>query len=515
MKKIILFLIILTGFFSCSKDENAGLQDDVNKLKERLDAIENGKTVINVEFTGTNMIITYSSGEKVTLPIPKGLDGLNGKDGTNGTNGSNGVGIQSIVYDSNTGILKITLTNGNISSFKIIANGSSLSAVLLSDINGSYMLTNASMGSLSIANITYNDKNQILSIVNNVIDERQQVKNVEITNEYSNGKLVNVFQKRFATATKEDWDYNYYGSSTPYRYTYISDNQLTVGDVVYLKIALKVLDTKVIELRTGSVKSSTKRTDGKWSNELTCSDYIEWNLISSSKVGDVITNDRYAIENGSNGLIKSITRYHNDATVPEYQLRLTYNTIGKIVKSEKFVMVNNVWTSTGTYLVYEYNQINQVNNIRRFTPDGKSEKIQETVYDKYGNPIEIHALQGAVYSSGWDRWYNPETNQFMEGQLIKPAGFRLLAKFEYDYQLKNFFGNTISAINPLLDHYKVVNAVKRAWSADEYGMNGWITYQDYNEFGYPQTAIVDGTLNTDGNTESGRLEIRLTYQKKK
>ena len=58
------------------------------------------------------MIITYSSGEKVTLPLPKGLDGING---TNGTNGTNGVGIQTITYDEATAILKITLTNGNTS----------------------------------------------------------------------------------------------------------------------------------------------------------------------------------------------------------------------------------------------------------------------------------------------------------------------------------------------------------------------------------------------------------------
>ena len=192
MKKVLFFLIVLTGFFGCSKDENAGLQDDVNKLKERLDAIEKGKTVINVEFKDANMIITYSSGEKVTLPLPKGLDGING---TNGTNGTNGVGIQTITYDEATAILKITLTNGNTSEFKIIASGNLLTAVLLSDVNGSYLLTSASMGSLNIANIIYNDNNQVVSLVNNVIGDRQQVKNFEVTNEYSNGKLVNVNQK--------------------------------------------------------------------------------------------------------------------------------------------------------------------------------------------------------------------------------------------------------------------------------------------------------------------------------
>jgi hypothetical protein len=559
MKKVLYFFIMLAGLYSCSKDENSGLQDEVDSLKGRLEAIEKGKTVINVEFKDANMIFTYSSGEKVTLPLPKGLDGING------TNGTNGIGIKEITYTETTGILKITLTNGNVSEFKIVTNGNSLTAVLLSDVNGSYLLSNASMGCLNLADITYTDNNQVASITNNTIADRQQVKSSEITNQYTNGKLVNVIQKHFVTSSREYWDnivnpnngimtekryaqkpnseyictansdgtfsievyygvsyssstnipeYKYYTNPRTYKYIMVTNNELNSKMSIYITNystgILKLSDKKIVQLESGYVYSSTKRTDGKWDNIVYCTRYNERNLISNTKLGDVITNNNYAIESNDKGLMSTITLYRNSSVIPEYQLRLTYNVASKVVKSEKFVQTNGSWTSTGTFLAYEYNTTNQVTTINRFTPDGKSEKVAETIYDKNGNPIEIYALQDAVYSNSWDEWFNPVTNSFeYKSHLIKPAGFRLIATFEYDYQLKNFFGNSITAINPILDHYKVVNAIKRAWSAEEYGLNGWINYQDYNEFGYPQSMILNG------NGESGRLEIRLTYQKKK
>lgn len=562
MKKVLYFFIMLAGLYSCSKDENSGLQDEVDNLKGRLEAIEKGKTVISVEFKDANMIITYSSGEKVTLPLPKGLDSING------TNGTNGVGIKEITYTETTGILKITLTNGNVTEFKIVTSGNVLTAVLLSDVNGSYLLTNASMGCLNLADITYTDNNQVASITNNTIADRQQVRSAEITNQYTNGKLVNVYQKQFVTSSRELWshgassnansykfyptkpstefiinpntdgtysievydsyyynsttsknEYRYYTSPKAYKYTIIQDTAILFKKQVSLynftNAVLKLSDKKVVQLYSGYAYSSTKRTDGKWDNVIYCAEYTERNLIPNTKLGDVITNNRYAIESNDKGLLSTITLYPNNSATPEYQLRLTYNASSKVVKSEKFAPVAGGWITTSTYLAYEYNATNQVTKINRFTPDGKSEKVAETIYDKNGNPIEIYALQGAVYSNSWDQWYNPVTNSVEYSKLIKPAGFRLTAKFEYDYQLKNFFGNSITAINPILDHYKVVNAIKRAWSAEEYGLNGWINYQDYNEFGYPQSMILNGTNMEDAGGESGRLEIRLTYQKKK
>lgn len=559
MRRFLFLLFAVGSLFSCSNDENSGMQDDLKKIQERLDAIEKGKTVINVEFKDTNMIVTYSSGEKVTIPLPKGLDGINGtngKDGTNGTNGKDGVGIQTITYNEVTSILKITLTNGNISEFKIVTSGSGLSAVLLSDTNGAYLLTNVYMGALNFANITYNDKNQVASIVNNIIEERQQAKSTEIVSEYANGLLVGVTEKRFATANNQYWDYfhvsenytiKYYNNGqvpssdfictkeagkdtytlevynkdskaskiyqNAYMHTYLTDAQQSIKSEANFdwNEVIKITDSRIIQPSRGIVYSSTYRSaDKKWVNVVYLTSYAISNLLSNTKLGDVISSRRFVITNNSKGLMTAITCYRTGVTQPEYELRLTYNAANKVVKSEKYVQVNGAWAISGDYLAYEYNATNQVTCISRFGSDGKSAKVQETVYDKNGNPIEIYALQNAVYS--WDSWYNPETNRFENGRIIKPRGFRLLAKFEYNYQLKNFFGNSISAINPLLDHYKIVNAIKRAWSAEEYSLNGWIDYTDYDEFGYPKTMILNGT---NGNGESGRFDIRLTYQKKK
>lgn len=506
MRKFFYLLCVTAAFFSCSGGEDSGLQDDVNKLKERLDAIEKGKMVINVEFLSANMIITYSSGEKVTLPLPNGLNGING------TNGKDGVGITSIIYNESTSILKITLTNGNVSEFKIVTSGGSLNAVLLSDVNGSFLLSSAYLGNLNIASISYNDQNKAVSIINNVVADRQQVKNKEVVHEYNNGLLVSIREKSFAKSNMEHWDYSYYYE--PYTNTanpYITDSQLSVGSSVE-SVIIKISDKEAILGYNGSVITSTKRSDGKWNNVIRFNSYKKFIYVGVSKIGDILSDNRYSIVNDSKGLMSSITLYRNGATVPEYQLRLSYNTASRMVKSEKFVMVNNAWTSTGKYLGYEYNSTNQLTVVKRFYPNGTSEKVQETVYDKNGNPTEIYSLQDAVYVELWDGWYNPETNTIEYDRLIKPAGFRLLAKFEYDYQLKNFFGNTVSAINPLLANYNIVNAIKRAWTADEYGLNGWIEYSDYDEFGYPKIMDVKG-VNAEG--ECGLLEFRLTYQKKK
>jgi hypothetical protein len=556
MKKVFYLLVVLAALFGCSKDEDSGLKDDVAKMKERLDAIEKGKTVINVEFKDTDMILTYSSGDKVTLPLPKGLNGANG------SNGKDGAGIQTMAYNETTGILTITLTNGNVSDFKIVESGSKLTAVLLSDVNGSYLLTNANVGSLNLVSLTYNDQNQVVSMVKNVIDDRIQVKSFETTNEYSNGLLASITQKQYATSTRDNWkriilpsstkmysktkrgeDFSvkdlgdgfyetviYLGQSSDGSYGYETAQKTYKMEVVtdqqqYFSYSfpspskyLKISDSKMIRPNYGYVYSSTKRDDGKYVNIIYVY-YGEYDELKSVKVGDMLSNSRYAIENNDKGLISTITRYNDGLATPEYQLRLTYNSTNKVAKSEKFVQANGSWTSTGSYLAYEYNEANQNTQINRITADGKgSEKVMATTYDSYGNPLEIYALQGAIFSGYADSWFNPDTQTFVQGgRLVEPAGFRLFAKFEYDYKLKNFFGNSITVLNPILDHYKVVNALKRGWSADEYNLNGWITYQDYNEFGYPQSLVLNmnTSLYTNKILPGGTLDARLTYQKKK
>lgn len=64
---------------------------DIATLSALIDAMNNGKTITNVETTDEGYTLTFSDGSKVTLRNGKdGQRGADGKDGTNGTDGKDG-----------------------------------------------------------------------------------------------------------------------------------------------------------------------------------------------------------------------------------------------------------------------------------------------------------------------------------------------------------------------------------------------------------------------------------------
>ena len=248
MKKIIVVIALFVFIFSaCSKDSN----DDLDQLKkenqELREALAANARIESVEFTDTEMILTYSNGLKVTTSIPdvlKGEDGAtpyigenghwwigekdsgisaqgaNGEKGATpkigdnghwwigdedtgvvakGADGVDGVGIKSMSYDPETGMLVIVLTNGNESKFKISNQEGDLSAVLMDDINGAYLVTKISMGDIPYAQIEYNAENQVTKITTSTANGYTILKNMEIEKEYANGKPSKIITRRYAT----------------------------------------------------------------------------------------------------------------------------------------------------------------------------------------------------------------------------------------------------------------------------------------------------------------------------
>jgi len=110
--RIFAFIFALCSVFvACSDDNN----DELEELRRQLEA-EKNKTATGVSFAGGNMIIAFSNGTSATMAIPDGLQGPQGSPGN---------GIESITYNPATGVMTITMTNGNISNFAISSNGGS------------------------------------------------------------------------------------------------------------------------------------------------------------------------------------------------------------------------------------------------------------------------------------------------------------------------------------------------------------------------------------------------------
>ena len=150
-----LFFALCSVFVACSDDNS----EEVEKLKKELEAEQN-KTATDVTFEGNNMIITFSNGTTTTMAIPEGLQGLTGPTGPigpQGPQGEPGNGIASITYNPDTGVLTITMTNGNVSNFVISANGGGNEKVQLPE----YVIWNNNNYLNGYRKFEYDDKNRI------------------------------------------------------------------------------------------------------------------------------------------------------------------------------------------------------------------------------------------------------------------------------------------------------------------------------------------------------------------
>lgn len=95
---------------------------------------------------------------------------------------------------------------------------------------------------------------------------------------------------------------------------------------------------------------------------------------------------------------------------------------------------------------------------------------------------------------------------------IREAGLYKVAMIEYNYTFKNFLGNTITALVPELEGYKIVNAIKRVTTPNSYSFAN-IEYKEFNEFGYPQRMQMDAA-DAEGGDYGANFEVLLNYKVK-
>jgi hypothetical protein len=517
MKRITLFTFIAIALLTgCS---NADVDTEMAALKERVAKLESTKTVIGIKFVGAQMVITYSTNETATLSMPSGLNGTNGTNGSNGTNGTNGLngadgtGIKSISYNETTGILTIILTNNNVSEFKVINNGSTgMTAVLISDVNGKMYVSEVTMGAVPIATFTYDNNFNITSMLSKEVIDGNILNSFRINKAYTNGKLSGIQTIVYATKkevsyntedysltkdtivvsnlgdfykkNKGDSTYRYYkysyGSPGSYHYTvypYTVIHAFSSPPNITYSYYAKYNDN--IAYSFDYLADYSKITSGVTSYFVVHFISAKYTKTGVLNIGDIESTTNTKIENNSNGNPANI--YYED----DHYVKLTYNSGTLVTRADDYENINGTWVKSDFYFTVEYNPNNLVSSIKKNYSNKSPEEIFKTVYDANGNPIEIYSWNGAIYSD-WG-YFDPFTNPNDPWTaVIVPEGLQLIAKVEYDYAYKNFFGNSISALFPELQNYKIFNAPIKISHAQSMGY-GWIDYEKFNDSGYPES----------------------------
>ncbi|WP_461632354.1 hypothetical protein [Labilibaculum euxinus] len=275
MRKLIFAFLFLSFLFAaCDNGSDKSLDDLKKENQELKDALAASSKITNVEFTASEMILTYTNGLKLTTSIPdvlrgedgttpkigengnwwigttdtgvlaQGQNGADGTDGSDGTDGNSpiigengnwwigdtdtnvaatgaagvaGVGIQSISFDQSTGVMTITLTNGTESKFVIDNKDGSLAAYIMEDLNGKYLVKKITMGDIPYAEFEYNDDHQITKLTSYSANGYQTFKRFEVEKKYVDGKPSKLLTRRFATEkTTKYSDEEYINTITKY-----------------------------------------------------------------------------------------------------------------------------------------------------------------------------------------------------------------------------------------------------------------------------------------------------------
>lgn len=651
MKKLLYaFILISLAFTSCDKSDDGDLDNLKKENQELREALAAHSKITNVEFTETEMILTYSNGLKLTTVIPdvlkgepgdtprigdngnwwigdtdtgviaqgqNGSDGSNGGDGNSpyigdngnwwtsesdtgipamgkdGADGANGVGIKSISYDPVTGMMTITLTNDQVTKFVVASNSEGdLSAKILEDLNGKYLMTKATMGDIPYAVVEYNDDNQIAKITSFTADGYQLLKSFEIEKEYTDGKVSKIIRRDFATEQivkyndeyaenrngyewvqleedkgydfieensdgsyyyysrryEENGKYNYHryyasknsrldnevvshGDGTYKVYNYYSSYQVynsTTGeqDTYYY---YSVYDDCFVFDKYDDSKRSIKLEDGVFKiynhnfSEFNISrvptqkhiyyHYLTRTITGVYEIGDPFNESYSSIEYNSSGNIDKIYKATVEGAEANSYAKNCYDANGNCIQIDQYILKDGKWLKDDFYITHEYTTQNFLSKTTEHLADGRENDVLKVIYDNESNPIEIFKYFSSVLR-GWD--YNnvvdPETGLWVgEEDILHEAGLYSYIKVDYNYNMKNFFGNTLGVVFPELYGFNFNNAIKSI-AVSNTMRAGSIEYKDFNDGGYPQIMeyIISGDIEDDYSYTG---QMKLEYKK--
>lgn len=532
-----LALCCLALFSSCDKDDSSA---EVEQLEKELIA-EKGKTVVDLRKEGNNLIIVYSNGTTSTVPYTEAMEGNIG-----GQDGKDGVGIESITYNEETGMLTIKLTNGEVTAFKITANGTAWDAVLVGDTNGSLYITEAMLGSVPVIKAEYNDAYQLTYLESHRAVDMQTRKAFDLTKSYAAGLLDKYTLKEYATEDKTHYTYTYVEESKPVEVAFNEDKGYTFKQrnadgtyslyrfntyswennaqkFIYFKVYSNAIVVSSADAEYSKYEIVRKKSDTEfhyyteayqWNQEnekafvlreiVTINGKVAAGALESTKVVDVDTD--------AQGRVTKAYEAKAEGAQPSKYVSYEYNAAG-LVKGTKTYVKNaqGAWVANGVFETYNYNSDNRLTSTVQTAADGSTKEVQKAAYDKNGNPTEIWAWQPAVREYRWEM--NPATGERGYMVTVREAGLFKVANVEYDYAFKNFLGNTITALVPELEGYKIVNAIKRATVPNSYSF-GHIEYKDFDAHGYPRRMLMNASGDVGDFDNAAHLEVVLNYKVK-
>lgn len=188
----------------------------------------------------------------------------------------------------------------------------------------------------------------------------------------------------------------------------------------------------------------------------------------------------------------------------------------KLAKVEMYSKDGDNWIKDAAYLTFTYNSQNLLEETIEHDSEGNKTVIAKIEYDQEGNPIELFKYFGDItYEDYFDYHYhdkiNPDTGLPYDGdEVYKKAGLYSYAKLEYNYSMKNFFGNTFAGLFPELYGFNCNNAIKSATISNSF-VAGAIEYKDFNDGGYPETMKFIG--NSDYELEGYVGLLKIEYKK--
>lgn len=530
-----LALCCLALFASCSDKD---LQAENEKLEKDL-AAERSKTVTELKKDGNDLVVSYSNGTSQRVAFTQALQGNLGVQA-----GQDGVGIQSITFNELTGIMTITLTNGEVSEFKISGSSEAWTAVLVGDTNGRLFLQEIMLGSVPVVKAEYNANYQLTYLESNQVSDLQTRKAFDVTKKYENGVLSSYELKEYAIRNKTNYTSEYF--STNAKTVIFNQNKgdrfkvsngdgtfkgyLFRGNFSETEFAYYTWDNCVSLLAgqqgyddyrvTRKVSENTFKHFSQVSNFNNSNSQQEtWFALEEIvtihgilKAGELENTEVVKLETDAQGRITRMYESVNGSEEANSYIAYSYNAAGLMMDSKTFSKdEGGNWVADGTVLTYTYNSNNKLISTTETDAEGNTKEVQKAVYDANGNPTEIWAYSSTDYDWRYDM--NPVTGRYEYHEvLVREAGLYKIATIEYDHKLKNFFGNTITALVPELDGYKTVNAIKRVTVDGSYSY-GNIEYQEFDEHGYPSRITMTGAYFEDDDFEgSANLELLLKYK---
>lgn len=529
-----LALCCLALFSSCSKDDSSA---EVEQLEKELIA-EKGKTVVDLRKEGDNLIIVYSNGTTSSVPY---TDAMKGNIGA----AKDGVGIKSIAFNKETGVLTITLTNGETSEFKITTTDTEWDAVLVGDTNGRLFISEVLLGAVPVIKAEYNDAFQLTYLESNQAVDMQIRKAFDLSKAYAGGTLDAYTLTEYAIKDKVNYSSEYVNESHTeavftehkgdYHKTSNGDGTYTLyyfystrwennsQKYIYQKITSKAIVVGSSDPEYQQHEIVRKKSETEYFYYTAAYDWRQENQKAFVLREIVTVNGRISaggverrrvvdVDTDGQGRVTKSYEAKGAGEQPSRYVSYEYNAAGLVKTTKVFVKnAKGAWVASGEFETYTYNSDNRLISIVRTFADGTTQEVQKATYDKNGNPTEIWAWQPAEREYRWEM--DPVTGERGTIVTVRKAGLHKVATIEYDYAFKNFFGNTIMALVPELDGYKVVNAIKRATVPNSYSF-GHVEYKDFNEHGYPRRMVMNASGDVGDFDNAAHLEVVLNYKVK-